>query len=142
MTDLQTAVMNLGGHSVCLCKNGEWLTADGRGIAPVLKLMAERGDLSGHSAADIIVGKAAAMLFVKAGISAVHGRVMSEAGKKYLEERGIPCTWDTLTGKIINRAGTDVCPMEKTVADIEDAELGYKALCAKVIEMQGLQPIE
>ncbi len=142
MTDLQTAIMNLGGHSVCLCKNGEWFTADGRGIAPVLKLMAERGDLSGHSAADVIVGKAAAMLFVKAGISAVHGRVMSEAGKKYLEERGIPCTWDTLTGKIINRAGTDVCPMEKTVADIEDAELGYKALCAKVIEMQGLPPIE
>jgi hypothetical protein len=142
MTDLQTAVMNLGGHSVCLCKSGEWFTADGRGIAPVLKLMAERGDLSGHSAADVIVGKAAAMLFVKAGISAVHGRVMSEAGKKYLEERGIPCTWDTLTEKIINRAGTDVCPMEKTVADIEDAELGYKALCAKVIEMQGLPPIE
>lgn len=142
MTDLQTAVMNLGGHSVCLCKSGEWFTADGRGIAPVLKLMAERGDLSGHSAADIIVGKAAAMLFIKAGISAVHGRVMSEAGKKYLEERGIPCTWDTLTEKIINRAGTDVCPMEKTVADIEDAELGYKALRAKVIEMQGLPPIE
>ncbi len=127
---------------MCLCKSGEWFTADGRGIAPVLKLMAERGDLSGHSAADVIVGKAAAMLFIKAGISAVHGRVMSEAGKKYLEERGIPCTWDTLTGKIINRAGTDVCPMEKTVADIEDAELGYKALCAKVIEMQGLPPIE
>ena len=142
MTDLQTAVMNLGGHSVCLCKNGEWFTADGRGIAPVLKLMAERGDLSGHSAADVIVGKAAAMLFIKAGISAVHGRVMSEAGKKYLEERGIPCTWDTLTDKIINRAGTDVCPMEKTVADIEDAELGYNALRAKVIEMQGLPPIE
>ncbi len=127
---------------MCLCKSGEWFTADGRGIAPVLKLMAERGDLSGHSAADVIVGKAAAMLFIKAGISAVHGRVMSEAGKKYLEERGIPCTWDTLTEKIINRAGTDVCPMEKTVADIEDAELGYKALRAKVIEMQGLPPIE
>ena len=142
MTDLQTAVMNLGGHSVCLCKSGEWFTADGRGIAPVLKLMAERGDLSGHSAADVIVGKAAAMLFVKAGVAAVHGRVMSEAGKKYLEERGIPCTWDTLTERIINRAGTDVCPMEKTVADIEDAELGYKALRAKVREMQGLPPIE
>ena len=142
MTDLQTAVMNLGEHSVCLCKNGEWFTADGRGIAPVLELMAERGDLSGHSAADIIVGKAAAMLFVKAGITAVHGRVMSEAGRKYLEERGIPCTWDALTERIINRDGTDVCPMEKTVADIEDAELGYRALRAKVREMRGLPSLE
>lgn len=45
----------------------------------------------------------AAMLFVKAGIIGVHGRTMSESGKAYLEAHGIPCTYDILTERIINR---------------------------------------
>lgn len=43
------------------------------------------------------------MLFVKAGIIGVHGRTMSESGKAYLEAHGIPCTYDILTERIINR---------------------------------------
>ena len=69
MTDLDTAKAHLSGHSLCLCKDGAWFTDDGRGISPMLRLIGENRGLRGYAAADIIVGKAAAMLFVKAGIS-------------------------------------------------------------------------
>ncbi len=76
MTDLDTAKAHLSGHSLCLCKDGAWFTDDGRGISPMLRLIGENRGLRGYAAADIIVGKAAAMLFVKAGIAAVYGKVI------------------------------------------------------------------
>ena len=61
---------------------------------------------------------------------------MSESGKAFLEAHGIPCTYDILTQRIINRQGTDICPMEKTVAEIDDAEKGYTALRQRLEEMR------
>lgn len=136
MTDIETAAANLEGHSICLCRDGEYFTDDGRGISPMMRFIAENRDLRGYSTADIIVGKAAAMLFVKAGIVSVHGITMSQAGKAYLEAHGIECTFDTLTEKIIDRQGKDICPMEKTAADISDAEEGYEALRQKLAAMR------
>lgn len=136
MTDAELAREALNGHSIALCRNGEILSDDGRGISPMMKFIAQGKDLSGYSAADLIVGKAAAMLFVKAGIVSVHGNMMSVAGKEFLEAHGVPCTWDTLTERIINRSGTDICPMEKAVADIDDVEAGYSALKRRIEEMK------
>lgn len=136
MTDIELAKNALNGHSIALCRNGELLTDDGRGISPMMKFIAEGRELAGYSAADVIVGKAAAMLFVKSGIICVHGSTMSRAGKEFLEFHGIPCTYDVLTDRIINRSGTDICPMEKTVVDISDAEAGYNALRQRIEEMK------
>lgn len=136
MTDIDIAKANLNGHSICLCRRGGIVTDDGRGISPMMRFIAEGRDLRGYSAADVIVGKAAAMLFVKAGITAVYGKVISAAGRDYLLRHDIPCTWDTLTQKIINRAGDDICPMEKTVADLSDPDEGYEALRARIAAMR------
>lgn len=136
MRDPDTAKLHLDGHSICLCKDSDIITDDSRGIAPMMKLIAAGTDLHGYSAADLIVGKAAAMLFVKTGIVSVFGKVMSEAALHYLEQHGIPAEYDTLTEKIINRRGTDICPMEKTVAAIDDAEQGYAAMKQKIKELK------
>ncbi|MBQ8921860.1 MAG: DUF1893 domain-containing protein [Oscillospiraceae bacterium] len=136
MTDLEAAKTHLEGHSICLCRGSEVITDDGRGISPMMRLIAEGKDLRGFSAADVIVGKAAAMLFVKAGVVSVHGNIMSESGRAYLTAHGIPCTCGTLTERIINRQGTGVCPMEQTVAALSDPEEGYAALCRRLAEMK------
>lgn len=136
MTDAELAISALKGHSIALCRDGEIIVDDGRGISPMMKFIGAGMELSGYSAADVIVGKAAAMLFVKAGVVSVHGSTMSEAGKAYLESHGVACTWDTLTERIKNRAGTDICPMEKAVAEISDAEAGYAALKRRIEEMK------
>ncbi len=125
MTDIEIARTKLEGHSICLCRNGEYFNDDGRGITTMMRFIAEGRDMKGYSAADKIVGKAAAILFIKAGIVSVHGSTMSESGKNFLESHNIHCTYDVLTEKIINRSGTDICPMEKAVADTDDIDTGY-----------------
>ena len=101
------------------------MISDARGVSPMMDYIAEGRDLRGFSAADVIVGKATAMLFVKAGITAVYAGVVSAAGKKYLEEHGVPLTFGSVTERIMNRAGTDSCPMEKAVGGTDDCEEGY-----------------
>ena len=105
------------------------------GIKPLINFLNEGKDLSGYSLADKIVGKAQAMLAVKAGIAEIYTKVLSKAGKDILDKYHIPYTYDVLTEQIINRKGTDICPMEKVVKDIDDIEKAYNALKEKVLAM-------
>ena len=136
MTDIELAKAHLDGYSICLCKSGAFFTDDGRGISPMIRLIDEGRDLRGYSVADIIVGKAAAMLFIKAEIREVYGEVMSRAGYDFLQQHGIPCTYGTLTEMIINRKGDGICPMEQTVALIDDPEKGCTALKKRMMELR------
>ncbi len=128
MTDLQTAVKNLEGHTICLCKNGKCLYSESRGISPMMNFIADGVNLSGYSVADLIVGKAAALLFIKCGIKEVYAKTLSEGGKKVLEDNGVPVIYQTLMEKIVNRAGTDTCPMEKAVAATDNPDEAYALL--------------
>ena len=139
MTDLQIAKDNLAGHTICLVKDGNCLYSELRGIAPMMHFIADNTDLAGYSAADLIVGKAAAMLFVKCGIKAVFAKTLSESGKRVLQEHGIAFAYETLTDKIINRAGTDLCPMEKALLNTCDVEEAYCILKNKLQAMSAKQ---
>lgn len=132
MTDLQIAKKNLSGHTISLCKNGNCLFSDKKGISPMMDFIAEGVNLTGYSVADLVVGKAAALLFVKSGIVNVFAKTLSESGKRILENNGIPFEYEILTERIINRAGTDICPMEKAVATTDSPELGYELLKAQL----------
>lgn len=71
--------------------------------------------------ADKIVGKGAAALMALGNVSAVHARVMSRAGKEMLEDNGIVAQYDELIDTIINREGTDECPVEKLTKNARTA---------------------
>lgn len=82
-------------------------------------------DLTGYAVADTVVGKAVALLFIKCGIATVFARTLSKSALKILTQYAVPCEYETLTERIVNRDGTDVCPMEKAVADTDDPEEAY-----------------
>ena len=127
----------LTGSVSCVLKRGEeLLLSEKSGIRPMLDWIGEGRDLRDFDAADKIVGKAAAMLFVKAGIRSVYAAVLSRPGKEYLEKHGITVSFDTLTDWIVNRRGDGMCPMEETVLQLEDAEEGYLALKARAEELR------
>ena len=48
------------------------ITSDKRGVAPMLDFLREGKRFVGYSAADRVVGKSAAMLFIKAGIKEIY----------------------------------------------------------------------
>ncbi len=135
MTDIQIAKNGLDGHTICLCRDGNCIFSEKKGIAPVMDLIAEGIDLTGYSAADRVVGKAAAMLFVKCGIVCVFAKTLSSHAKKVFESRGIEYSFETLAENIINRAGTDICPMEKTVLNTDNVEEAYTLLKNKLQNM-------
>ena len=135
MTDLEIAKSKLAGHTICLVKGESCIVSERRGIAPMMTLIAENTDVTGFSVADLVVGKAAAMLFVKCAVAAVFAKTLSVSGKRVLEEHAIPYEYETLTEKIINRTGTDLCPMEKALADTDDIEKAYLILKNKLQTM-------
>ncbi len=135
MTDLQIAENNLAGHTICLCKDGNCLYSKKKGISPMMDFIASGVDLAGYSVADLVVGKAAAFLFVKCGIKKVFAKTLSEKGKKILELYGIDYEYETLTDSIINRTGTDICPMEKAVQNCDNPEEAYIILKNKLLSL-------
>ena len=136
MSDIERAKAALRGHSVAVCRAGEVMTRDGRGIAPLLAIASEESALRGASVADLIVGKAAALLMARAGVSEVYAEVMSEAGERTLSEHDIPHSCGLLVPYIIDRTGKDVCPMERAVADVSDPAEAYAVLSARLEELK------
>lgn len=137
MTDLDKAREALTGVRTCvLVKENSCYLSEKKGIAPMLEYIGQNTDLQGYAVADRIVGRAAAMLFVKAGIAAVYAQVLSVSGRQFLEQKGIPVYWSVLTETIQNRQGTGSCPMEETVAGLDDAEEGYIALVKKAAALR------
>ena len=92
-----------------------------RGVKDLFELVKERPEvLHGAIIADKAVGKAAAACMVTGGVSRVYADVMSEPALALLQQYGIIAEYGTLVDHIINRTGTDWCPMEKLSRDICD----------------------
>lgn len=132
MTDIETAVKNLGDHTLALCKCGKVITSDKRGVAPMVDFIRDGVYLSGYSAADKVVGKAAAMLFIKAGIKEIYAGTLSKSAKALLDSHDISYYYTELTERIVNRDKTGLCPMESTVSDTDDIENGVKLIFEKL----------
>ena len=92
-----------------------------RGVKDLLTLATERPQVL-HDAliADKAVGKAAAACMVAGGVRRVHADVMSEPALALLQAHGVQTGYSTLVHHIINRDGTDWCPMEKLSRDIDN----------------------
>ena len=92
-----------------------------RGVKDLFALVKERPEvLHGAIIADKAVGKAAAACMVTGGVSRVYADVMSEPALALLQQYGVIAEYGTLVDHIINRTGTDWCPMEKLSRELND----------------------
>lgn len=85
-------------------------------------------DLIGASIADKIVGVAAAMLCVYAGVVSVFARTISKEGTRVLEENNIAYTFEKKVTNILNIYKNDVCPFEKVAMDSRSLDEAYAKL--------------
>ena len=131
MKDIFLAKAALPGHSIAIAREGKVLTDDARGISPMLDLIGKGEDLRGAAVADLVVGRAAALLFLYAGVCEVYAAVISRPALATLMGAGVLCRYDTLTEHIVNRTGDDICPMEKAVLTVTDPAIAYPLLLAK-----------
>lgn len=120
----------------CVLRRGDTVyTATERGVKPLVRWLTQGTDLRGFSAADKVVGRATAYLYVLLGVEEVWAAVMSEAAAEVLRRHGITAAQDQLVPNIINRTGTGICPFEEAVLNIHTPEEALTAIRAKMLEM-------
>ena len=138
MTDAERAKELLAKNSftLVLVKEKNVYTSERRGVAPLLELLNGGADVRGFSAADRVVGKAAALLYCLLGVKEVYAEVMSELAQKALLSHGIFCESARTVPRIINRTGDGPCPMEAAVEHIDDPAAAKLAIEEKLKRMQ------
>ncbi len=106
----------------CVISNGDRVVlCHRRGVRDLAELLeSDPGLLDGAFIADKVVGKGAAALMVAGRVSALHADVISEPALRLLRIADVPVTYGRSVPSIINRAGTDICPVEKLCADTDD----------------------
>lgn len=129
-------ILNSGQYTCVLCKDDKVYTSTERGVKPLLDWLESKQDLKGFSAADKVVGKAAAFLYVLLDIREVYACVMSEAAIDIFTSNNIQPRWEQSVKSIINRAGTGFCPMEEAVRDIEVPKEAKKAIENKLEQIK------
>jgi len=88
------------------------------GVKPVVDLLMNNKEaLRGLYVADKVIGRAAASLFIYAGVKGCFGRIMSDGAALMLKEQGIETFFDKKVPFIKNKNKTDICPMEGLVLD-------------------------
>lgn len=118
------SLFETGQVSIALKKDGVLVYQHlGRGIRPALDLLDSHPDLlRGADVFDLIVGKAAASVFILGGARSVFAFTISDSAIALLQAHGVPCGWRTRTDQIINRTGTGLCPFEQSVLTLETPE--------------------
>lgn len=139
MTDLTKAIslLDTGDYTCVVCSGNVIHTATERGVMPLLNWLDSGFDLTGFSAADRVVGRATAFLYVLLGVKAVYARVMSRPAEQVLNAHGIVSHPGTLVDSIINRKGTGPCPFEAAVLTVDHPEDALRAIRTKMSQMQG-----
>ena len=133
--ELAKKLLNEQGYTCVLHKDGHVLTATERGVKPLVRWLSEHAQVQGYCAADKVVGKATAYLYVLLGVRAVHAQVMSRSAADVLERHGIRAEQDTLVENIINRTKTGICPFEAAVLEIHTPEEALAAIHQKMDDM-------
>lgn len=132
--DLEKAKKRLYEKSltIVVVKNSKVLfESEAHGISSLMEALDVLGDrMRSASVADKIVGKAAALLCIYAGVEAVYAPTMSLEAKRILEEHGIHSEWDILVEKILDASGRNICPFEKAAMKIENPKKAYEKLKA------------
>jgi len=88
----------------------------------------DRFYFKGASAADRILGRAAAMLFVYSGIVCVFAQTASNDALTALDKFEIPVESERIVPAILNRSRTSSCPFEELVQNVHDPEEAFKRL--------------
>ncbi len=116
-SNLERAVklLKTGNYTLTAVNDEMELTFMQRGVKPLLGLLENKQSLNGFSAADKVIGKAAAFLYVMLNPDEIYAGVISRAALHVLTENHIHVQYDILTEAIRNRTNTGFCPMETAV---------------------------
>ena len=113
-------------RGVARSRQGEIRRFERRGVADLFSLVSDEPQfLCGASVADKVVGRGAALLLVKGGVREVYAEVASSGALDVLRRAGVEVSFGREVPNIINRTGTDICPVEKLTAYTSSSDEAY-----------------
>lgn len=118
-----------------LCKGEETYTSRQRGVKPLVSWLESDLNFCGCSAADKVVGKATAFLYVLLGAKEVYAHTVSRPALEVLRQNRIGVEYGEAVPCIINRQGDGICPFEEAVLGLYDPLLAYEAIRGKMKQM-------
>ena len=108
---------------------GELKLFERRGVADLFSLVSDEPQfLREASVADKVIGRGAALLLVKGGAREVYSEVISSGALDVLSRAGVTVSFGKEVPNIINRMGTDVCPVEKLTAGTSSPDEAYRLI--------------
>ena len=119
--------------SCILIKGGKVVTQEvGRGLAPLLTVLDRYPEaMKDGIIVDKVIGKAAAAIIICGQAQEVYTELICEPGLALLQKHGVKVRYKTCVPQILNRTQSDLCPMEKRVAEINDPQKALEALRKK-----------
>ena len=124
-----------GQYTCVLVKDSDVLTSTHRGVRPLVDWLHSDLSVRGYSAADKVVGRATAFLYVLLGVSELYAAVVSQPALDVLELHGISVEYGKCVDNIINRSGDGICPFENAVMNITDPDHAHTAIIQKMRSM-------
>ena len=114
-------------HTIVIYKSdASVVLSNDRGVAPLMKFLKEdKEQLRDSMVADKVIGKAAALLMVCAGVKEVYTPTISVPAVEVFEKHNVKITYDKVVERIINRTGDGLCPMETLCLNVENPEEAF-----------------
>ena len=135
MLNKAKAILKDNNHRLVIILGDNITTSDERGVKTLLTLFDSNTDFSGGYAADKVVGKAAAMIYVLLGVKKLYADVISCGAKDIIEKNGIILEYGMVVPHIVNRAGNGMCPMEMAVGDETDPKKAVQSIRTRLKEL-------
>lgn len=129
------AMLESGGYTCVLTDGTAVYTSTLRGVKPLVQFLESRTIPAGLSAADKVVGRATAYLYVLLEVAEIYAQIISEPAVEVLQAHGIHVQYGKKVLNIINRMGDGICPFEAAVMEITDPVTAYHAILHKMQEM-------
>ena len=114
-------------HTIVIYKrDASVIVSNDRGVAPLMKLLNEDSEqLRDSMVADKVIGKAAALLMVHAGVKEVYTPTISKPAVDVFENYNVKISYDKIVDRIINRKGDGLCPLETLCLEIDHPEEAF-----------------
>lgn len=122
-----------GEHTFIATKGDEVYTSNSIGVAPIVqKIKQDATFFDGAIVYDKIIGKAAAMLLYNCNVKQIYAATTSDNAVKFMDKVGQSYEYSNCVEYIQNRTKDGMCPLEKSVLELEDSTKAYDVVTATI----------
>ncbi len=116
-------------RGVIRSSSGEIIEFHNPGVKDLFNLVETRPHvLEGAFVADRVIGRGAALLLVLGRVGRVYAELISVQALRVLQEAKIVVDYDKVVANIINRDGSDICPVEKLTMNVNNPNVAFERI--------------